>query len=78
MTDAEILYGVRSVAAAHLGYEGPLEGSMRLVEDLLLDSIKILTLAVEIENHFRVRLPEEIAGEIATVADLVEAIRRAS
>lgn len=78
MTDAEILEGVRAVASAHLGYGGPLEAPMRLVEDLLLDSMKILTLAVEIENHFKVRLPEEIAAEIATVGDLVEAIRRAA
>ena len=78
MSDAEILEGIRSVAAAHLGYEGPLEASMRLAEDLLLDSMKLLTLAIEIENHFRVRLPDEIAAEIATVADLVDAIRSAA
>ena len=78
MSDAEILEGIRSVAAAHLGYDGPVEPSMRLVEELLLDSIKLLTLAVEIENHFRVRLPDEIAAEVATVGDLVDAIRRAA
>lgn len=78
MTDEQILQGVREVAATHLGYAGPIEKSMRLVEDLLLDSMKVLTLAVEVENHFRVRLPEDLSGEIATVEDLIHAIRSAA
>ena len=45
---------------------------MRLVEDLGFDSLKLLTLAAEIENRFRVTLePDEEAG-IATLGDLQE------
>jgi acyl carrier protein len=46
---------------------------MRLVEDLELDSLKRLTLALEVENHFQICLDEESA--ILTVGDLVEIIR---
>jgi acyl carrier protein len=76
MTDDEILAGILAVARDHLGYSGELEPGMRLVEDLGLDSLQALTLAVEVENRFRVRLdgPEE-AG-VATVADLLAAVRR--
>jgi len=76
VTDAEILSGVAEVARTHLRWEGPLVEETRLVEDLGLDSLKLLTLAVEVENHFRVCLDVDDEGEIETVADLLQAIRR--
>jgi acyl carrier protein len=75
MTDAEILDGVRTVAERHLQWRGELRPETRLVEDLELDSITALTLAVEVENLFRVRLDPEIESRIVTVGDLVAAIR---
>jgi len=70
----EILRGIREVAREHLAYEGPLEPRMRLVEDLALDSIRLLTLAVEVENRFAVCLDPEDEEAIATVGDLVAAV----
>jgi len=72
-SDARILDGIADVARVHLGWAGELKPEMRLVEDLELDSLKSLTLALEVENHFRVCLDEEAA--ILTVGDLVEIIR---
>jgi acyl carrier protein len=71
-----ILEGVARVAERHLDWEGELRPEMHLVEDLELDSLKLLTLAVEIENHFRICLDEEDEAAIETVADLVQAIER--
>ena len=68
----EILAGIAEVARVHLGWTEPLTPELRLVEDLELDSIKSLTLALEVENHFRVCLDEE-AG-IITVGDLINAV----
>ena len=76
MTDAEILAGVAAVAREHLDFAGDLQPETRLVEELQLDSLKLLTLAVEVENRFRVRLDENDEAGIVTVADLVAAIRR--
>lgn len=76
MNDDEILTGVREVAREHLGHAGELAPGMRLIEDLELDSIRLLTLAVEVENRFRVRLDEEDEAAIETVGDLVAAVRR--
>jgi len=76
MTAAEILAGVAAVARAHLDWTAELRPEMRLVEDLRLDSLKLLTLAVEVENRFRVRLDEEDESAIVTVGDLVAAIGR--
>jgi len=74
--DGEILDGIAAVARKHLDYAGPLAPEMRLVEDLELDSIRLLTLAVEVENHFRVCLDEEDDRGIETVGDLVAVVRR--
>ena len=72
-SDALIIDGIAEVARVHLWWTEELRPEMRLVEDLELDSLKSLTLALEVENHFRVCLDEEAA--ILTVRDLVEIIR---
>ena len=75
MTDAEILDGIAAVARRHLDHRQPLRPEQRLVEDLELDSIRLLTLAVEVENHFRVCLDPEDEEAIETVGDLVATVR---
>ena len=74
--EAAILAGIAEVARLHLGWEGPLTLDMRLVEDLRLDSIRLLTLAAEVENRFRVFLDELDEGAIETIGDLVAVVRR--
>lgn len=75
MTGAEILRGIAEVAHEHLGWDGPVEPEMDLVEDLELDSLRLLTLAVEVENRFRVCLEQEDEARIRTVGDLVEIVQ---
>ncbi|MEO8198407.1 MAG: acyl carrier protein [Thermoanaerobaculia bacterium] len=71
MRREEIQDGIADVARRHLGFTGEFAPGLRLVEDLGFDSLKLLTLAAEVENHFRVTLePDEEAG-IATLGDLV-------
>ena len=74
MTDAQILDGIAEVARTHLEWRGELRPSLNLVEDLKLDSLKALTLALEVENRFRVYLDQD--GDLVTIGDLVTAIRR--
>jgi acyl carrier protein len=76
MTDAQILAAVEEVAREHVGWHGNLRCDMRLAEDLELDSLKTLTLAVEVENRFRICLEPESEARIATVGDLVSTIGR--
>jgi acyl carrier protein len=71
---ASILAGIAGVAREHLGWEGPVTPDMRLVEDLRLDSIRLLTLAAEVENHFEIRLDEADEAGIETVGDLVSLV----
>ncbi len=73
-SEAEVLAGIVEVARTHVGWHGELRPEMRLVEDLELDSLKALTLALEVENRFKVLLDQE--GNLVTIRDLVAAIRR--
>ena len=73
--DHTILAGIAEVVRQHLGWEGPLSLDMRLVEDLRLDSIRLLTLAAEVENRFHVLLGEDDEAGIETVGDLVGIVR---
>jgi acyl carrier protein len=77
MMDASILQGISEVARLHLGWQGgDLSPEMRLVEDLRLDSVRLMTLAAEVENHFRIFLDESDEMAIETVADLIAVVRR--
>jgi acyl carrier protein len=75
MNDEAILAGIGEVARTHLGWMGDVTPEMRLVEDLRLDSLRLLTLAAEVENRFRVLLDEGDEAGIETVGDLVRIVR---
>ena len=76
MSDEMILSGIADVARRHLDWHGPFTLDMRLVEDLRLDSIRLLTLAAQVENRFRILLDEADEAGIETVGDLVAIVRR--
>jgi acyl carrier protein len=76
MTDEAILAGIGEVARTHLGWQGDLSPDMRLIEDLRLDSVRLLTLAAEVENRFRVLLDEVDERAVETVGDLIALVRR--
>ncbi|HBL29902.1 MAG TPA: acyl carrier protein [Acidobacteria bacterium] len=79
MTGEEILAGIAEVARTHLGWTGgDLTPGMRLVEDLRLDSVRLLTLAAEVENRFHIFLDEADEMAIETLADLIGLIQRKS
>lgn len=72
----EILEAVRELARNKLDYQGELAPESRLVEDLELDSIRLLTLAMEVEDHFEICLDENDEAGIETVADLLALVER--
>ena len=76
MKDQEILDAISGVARDKLDLDRELSVDLRLVEDLELDSIRLLTLAMEIEDHFEICLDEADEESIQTVADLVGVVRR--
>lgn len=76
MKTDEIFEVIARIARERLGWTGALSPEMRLVDDLKLDSVHLLTLAVEVENRFRIALDEADEAALETVGDLAAAVRR--
>jgi len=69
-TDDEVLQFIRALARSELEIFRPIEPGDDLLKDLALDSLSLTVLAVGLENRFRVKLSEEDAAGVQTVADL--------
>lgn len=76
MTAEEILATIRELLREQLGYAGPVAPESELAADLGLDSVKLLTLVVELENAFRVALEPEDGEPLATVGQVVALVER--
>jgi len=76
MKPDDILEAIARIGRERLGWTGALSPEMRLIDDLKLDSVHLLTLAVEIENRFRIALDEADEAALETVGDLAAAVRR--
>jgi len=74
---AEILAEIRRILRDELEFPGPVELHHALAADLELDSMGALVLAVGLEDRFRVKLAEDDATSLVTVADLVALVERA-
>lgn len=78
MSDDELRAGLAEVARRHLSYEGPLSDDTPLVEAMRLDSVRLLTLVAELENHFKIILEDGDEAGIESVGDLIAVLRRRS
>lgn len=76
--ESDVLEAIRSIARAELELERPVEPGDDLLADLGLDSLGLTILAVGLENRFRVRLSQEDAIGVRTVADLAKLVVRRS
>ena len=72
----DVLAGIRDVARNHLDFDGSLTPGEPLVAALRLDSVRMLILVAELENHFEVYLEEGDEQGLITVADLVVLLQR--
>ena len=75
-SEAEVLDTIRSIARTELELEQPVDPGDDLLADLGLDSLGLTVLAVGLENRFRVRLSQEDAVDVRTVADLARLVVR--
>ena len=76
MTEQQILEEVQKVMREHLLITSPVELATDLTRDLQLDSLKQLTLVVELENAFRICFDTGDEEGLVTVGDLVALIGR--
>jgi len=74
--EGEVVAEVRRILGEELEWKGGVEPSHDLLKDLQLDSLGLTVLAVGLENRFRVKLSEEDAAGVTTVADLARLVSR--
>jgi acyl carrier protein len=75
MTRGEILELVRSHLASELEIEPDrIEEGTRFKEDLDADSLDLVTLVMELEDTYGVRIPDEEAARIVSVGQAVDYI----
>lgn len=74
MSDEEILAALTEIARDHLNYAATLRPEMRLVDELQLDSMRLLTLALEVEHRFDVSFDGIESESVETVGDLVRLV----
>jgi len=72
----EVLGEIGRVLREELGMQREVRPGDELVRDLQLDSVGLLTLVVDLEDHFRVALKEEDAAVVRTVAELAALVLR--
>ena len=72
MATQDVADGLREIMAARLGLRAEqLVPEARLVEDLGLDSLDAVELAISVERKFDIEVPEEELTKLKTVADMV-------
>jgi acyl carrier protein len=74
MTERQIIEGIRNVLREHLQIETPVTFETDLFHDLELDSLKQLTLVVELENQFRICFDHGDEEGLRTIGDVVALI----
>jgi acyl carrier protein len=74
MTEGHVLAEIQRIVAAQLDFKGELKPGDELVGDLQLDSLALVTLAVAIEDRFKIALPDDESHRPRTVADLCQLI----
>ena len=72
----EVLEEIRRILAGPLEYTEPVSKHSVLVECEALDSLGLITLAVGLEDRFRVKLSEEDAPELTTFGDVIGLVNR--
>jgi acyl carrier protein len=69
-----VLVEIRRIVSQELDWQAEVEPSHHLMKDLQLDSMGLTVLAVELENHFRIRLSMEDSAGVNTVGDLMRLV----
>ena len=76
MATQDVAEGLREIMAARLGLPAEqLVPEARLVEDLGLDSLDAVELAISVERKFDIEVPEEELTKLKTVADMVALVQ---
>ncbi len=78
MTDMTLVTEVTEAVrqAAKLGPAPEINAESRLVEDLAIDSLDLVGVLLEIQDHFDIVIDDEVVPSLRRIADLAEYIAR--
>jgi acyl carrier protein len=77
MQSAEIEDRVREILTNRLGIPAAeITAEAKLVDDLGMDSLDAVELAIAVERHFGVGLSDESVAQLSTVSDVTGVIRK--
>ena len=77
-TEAEVLAGLAEIVNEETGLAvEAVEANKSFTDDLDIDSISMMTIVVNAEEKFDVRIPDEEVKNLATVGDAVKYIEGA-
>ena len=72
-----VLTGVKEIVAEYTsGPPDEIREHHRLVEDLGYDSLALVEMGMELEEHFDVSVPDEFGEQVRTVGDVIDGVRR--
>ena len=74
-SEPEVLAVLEAIGREKLDWDGALSRELSLGEAMELDSMRLLTLVVEVEDRFEICLEESDEIGIETVGDLIDVVR---
>ena len=74
VTYAETLTGTTNILNRHVELDRPIRPEDDIINDLGLDSLAVMEVVADIEDHFQINIPEEMLSKIATVDDVARTL----
>ncbi|MGQ0715880.1 MAG: acyl carrier protein [Pseudonocardiales bacterium] len=73
MTNEEILGGLAEIVNEVAGVEtSEITPEKSFVDDLDIDSLSMVEIAVQVEDRFGVKVPDDVLGNLKTVGDAMD------
>lgn len=77
MTNEEILGGLAKIVHEVAGIEeNEITPEKSFVDDLDIDSLSMVEIAVQVEDHFGVKVPDDVLANLKTVGDAVDYVAK--
>lgn len=71
---AEVRASVKEILKPHAQAGSDLTEESRIVADLGIDSLGVMEVVADLEDKFKLRIPDEALRDVETVADVAKAI----
>jgi acyl carrier protein len=71
----DVLQNVKEIVAEHMGMQAEqIKESHTLIEDLGCDSLDLVEIAMELEEHFDIAIPDEFDEQMRSIGDATDGV----